>query len=82
MANRNYSREIPKLNTQVNVVTVGYICIDYYSRPLSEICAEIDTYIGWATEFEKTGLGIRGILLDETPNYYTVERAEYLNALH
>lgn len=81
MANRDYSREIPKLNAQANVVTVGYIRIDYCSRPLSEVCAEIDTYAGWATEFEKTGLGVGGILLDETPNHYTVERAEYLDAL-
>ncbi|KAH8787744.1 cell surface protein [Hyaloscypha finlandica] len=81
VANRDYSREIPKLNAHVNVVTVGYIRIDYCKRPLSEVCIEIDTYAGWATEYEKTGLGVRGILLDETPNHYTAERAEYLDAV-
>jgi hypothetical protein len=81
VANRDYSREIPRLNAHANVVTVGYIRIDYCKRPLSEVCIEIDTYAGWATEYEKTGLGVGGILLDETPNHYTAERAEYLDAV-
>jgi hypothetical protein len=81
VANKDYTREIPKLNAYANVVTVGYIRIDYCRRPLSEVCAEIDTYAGWATEYEKTGLGVEGILLDETPNHYTAERAEYLDAV-
>jgi hypothetical protein len=81
VANRDYSREIPKLNAHANVVTVGYIRIDYCKRPLSKVCIEIDTYAGWATEYEKTGLGVGGILLDETPNHYTAERAEYLDAV-
>jgi hypothetical protein len=81
VANRDYSREIPKLNAHANVVTAGYIRIDYCKRPLSEVCIEIDTYASWATEYEKTGLGVGGILLDETPNHYTAERAEYLDAV-
>jgi hypothetical protein len=81
VANKDYTREIPKLNAYANVVTVGYIRIDYCRRQLSEVCAEIDTYAGWATKYEKTGLGVGGILLDETPNHYTAERAEYLEAL-
>jgi Spherulation-specific family 4 len=81
VANKDYTREIPKLNAYANVVTVGYIRIDYCRRPLSEVCAEIDTYAGWAAEYEKTGLGVGGILLDETPNHYTAQRAEYLDAV-
>lgn len=81
VANKDYTREIPKLNAYANVVTVGYIRIDYCRRPLSEVCAEIDTYAAWAAEYEKTGLGVGGILLDETPNHYTAQRAEYLDAV-
>jgi Spherulation-specific family 4 len=82
VANRDYSREIPKLNVHANVVTVGYIRVDYCKRPLSEVYAEIDTYAGWSAEYEKTGLGVGGIFIDETPNHYTAERAEYLDAMH
>lgn len=76
----DYVREVPKLNSYANVVTVGYIRIDYCKKPLSELYAEIDTYAGWVTDHDKPGLGVKGIFLDETPNHYSAERAEYLDA--
>jgi len=78
----NYAREVPKLNAHANVCTVGYIRIHYCNKPLSDVYKEVDTYAGWAKDYEKTGLGVRGILVDETPNHYSSERAEYLDALH
>jgi hypothetical protein len=60
---------------------VGYVRIHYCDRPLSEVYEEIDTYAGWAKDYESSGLGVKGILLDETPNHYTVERAKYLDAV-
>lgn len=78
----NYAREVPKLNAQANVYTVGYVRIDYCKKPLSEVYEEVETYASWAKDYERTGLGVRGILVDETPNHYSVDAASYLNALH
>jgi len=61
---------------------VGYVRIDYCKKPLSEVYEEIEAYAGWAKDYETSGLGVGGILLDETPNHYTSERAEYLDAVH
>lgn len=76
----NYAREVPRLNAAPNVVTVGYVKIDYCHRPLSEVCAEVDTYASWASQ-DPPGLGLGGIMVDETPNHYSDERADYLDAL-
>jgi hypothetical protein len=80
----DYVREVPKLNVHANVSTVGYVRIDYCKKPLNEVYEEIEAYAGWAksTDYEKSRLGVGGILLDETPNHYTPERAEYLDAVH
>jgi Spherulation-specific family 4 len=75
----DYVREVPKLNAYANVVTVGYVRIDYCRKPLSEACDEIETYAGWTNE--NPALGLKGVLLDETPNHYSADRAGYLNAL-
>ncbi len=79
---KDYVREVPKLNVHANVRTVGYVRIDYCKKPLSEVYEEIEAYAGWAKDYETSGLGVGGILLDETPNHYTSERAEYLDAVH
>jgi hypothetical protein len=81
LPSHDYVREVPKLNTQANVVTVGYIRIDYCRKPLTEVFEEIDTYAGWASASENPLLYVEGILVDETPNHYSPERAEYLEAL-
>ena len=79
MPSHDYLREIPKLNASANVSTVGYVRIGYCNKPLSEVYEEIDTYAGWAGHDES--LGVKGILLDETPNHYSTSCAEYLDAL-
>ena len=79
---KDYVREVPKLNVSANVYTVGYVRIDYCKRPLSEVYEEIETYAGWAKDYETSHLGVKGIFLDETPNHHSQERAEYLDAVH
>jgi hypothetical protein len=81
LPSHDYVREVPKLNTQANVVTAGYIRIDYCRKPLTEVFEEIDIYAGWASASENPLLYVEGILVDETPNHYSPERAEYLEAL-
>jgi hypothetical protein len=75
--NKDYAREVPKLNAFPNVYTVGYIRIHYCDKPLEDAYEEIDRYASWSAS---EGLGLAGILLDETPNHYSEEREEYLRA--
>ncbi|KAJ5999458.1 hypothetical protein N7451_007268 [Penicillium sp. IBT 35674x] len=77
----NYAREVPRLNGYPNVYTVGYIRIDYCKKPHSEAYAEIEQYAGWSAQYDSTKLGVRGIFVDETPNHYSSDRAEYLREL-
>lgn len=78
---KDYVREVPKLNAYPNVSTVGYVRIHYCQKPLSEVFAEIERYAGWTKDHEIPGLGVEGILLDETPNHYSEQRAQYLEAV-
>jgi hypothetical protein len=82
LPSHDYVREVPKLNVNTNVYTVGYVRIHYCDKPLSDVYEEIDTYAGWAKDYESSGLGVKGILLDETPNHYSADRAKYLDAVH
>lgn len=75
--NKDYAREVPKLNAFPNVYTVGYIRIHYCDKPLEKVYQEIDRYASWSA---CDGLGLGGILLDETPNHYSEAREEYLRA--
>ncbi|KKY22815.1 putative cell surface protein [Phaeomoniella chlamydospora] len=81
LPSHDYVREVPKLNAHPNVTTVGYIKIDYCKRPLSETFEEIETYAGWAKQHEHSGLFVEGIFVDETPNHYSTDRAQYLDAV-
>ncbi|KAL4971572.1 Spherulation-specific family 4 [Aspergillus desertorum] len=77
----NYSQQIPRLNAYRNVLTIGYIRIDYCRKPLQGALAEIARYASWSEDYETTGLGVRGIFVDETPNHYSSQREEYLNSI-
>jgi len=74
----DYCREIPKITAFSNVTAIGYVRIDYCKKPLSEVFAEIETYAAWNRE---PGLVLKGIFVDETPNHYSAERVEYLDAI-
>lgn len=79
LPSHDYIREVPKLNEHDNVTTVGYVLINYCRRPLDDVFNDIDTYAGWVNE--NSTLGLKGILVDETPNHYTKARAAYLEAV-
>ena len=76
----DYLREIPKLNKYPNVQTVGYIKIDWCRRPLSGTFSDIETYAGWSLS-GWLGTYVEGVFVDETPNHFSEERAEYLHAV-
>jgi hypothetical protein len=69
-----YAMEIPRLNAWPNVITVGYVRIDYCKRDLVEVFRDVTKYSGWAD-------GVQGIFLDETPNVYTASMATYLDGV-
>ncbi|KAG9234923.1 Spherulation-specific family 4 [Amylocarpus encephaloides] len=81
MPDDHYSREIPKLNCQPNVCTVGYVRVDYCRRDMREVCQQIATYAGWSKDFPRSGLGVHGIFFDETPNLYSDNVASYLDSV-
>ncbi|KAL4902076.1 hypothetical protein BDW74DRAFT_181238 [Aspergillus multicolor] len=74
----SYARQLPRLNAYRNVIAIGYIRIDYCRKALPEALAEIDRYASWSENYESTGLAVRGIFVDETPNHHSSERAMYL----
>lgn len=77
---RDYVREISKLTKQSNVCAVGYILVDYCKKPVREVLEEIKTYADWAKH--DSALGMRGILLDATPNHYRPEFEKYLDEVN
>ncbi|KAE8370990.1 Spherulation-specific family 4-domain-containing protein, partial [Aspergillus bertholletiae] len=77
----NYVREVARLNQYTNVVTVGYIAINYCKKPLQEALDEVQTYATWSEDYVRTGLGVGGIFLDETPNLSSPAAVEYLASL-
>ncbi|KAJ4351782.1 uncharacterized protein N0V89_007125 [Didymosphaeria variabile] len=79
--NADYIREIPKLNAQPNVRTVGYVSTAYCKRTIEEVFTDIDRYATWAVEDGVLDLGINGIFFDETPNIFTNEVKDYLGAI-
>jgi spherulation-specific family 4 protein len=76
----NYFREIQKLNAKSNVCTIGYVRVNYCRRNLEEVWQDVAKYGGWVTT-SASSLGVHGIFIDETPNLYDVEQAEYLDKL-
>ncbi|KAF1992691.1 hypothetical protein P154DRAFT_625923 [Amniculicola lignicola CBS 123094] len=79
--NPDYVRDIPKLNAQANVKTVGYVRIDYGRKPIEEVFEDIKKYGEWSKDFETTGLGVEGVFFDETPNKYSEGNKAYLDAM-
>lgn len=79
---KDYAREVPRLNAFPNVHAVGYVRVDYCRKPLADACAEIDRYARWRRHPDAPpGLHVEGIYVDETPNHYSPEAAQYLDHL-
>ncbi|KAF2837344.1 hypothetical protein M501DRAFT_202568 [Patellaria atrata CBS 101060] len=74
-----YLTEIPKLNQHNNIQALGYVAVDYGTKDIDDILAEIDTYGGWAAA--DSALAMKGIFLDETPNKPNIEHGEYMQRI-
>ncbi|KAF2788862.1 hypothetical protein K505DRAFT_285346 [Melanomma pulvis-pyrius CBS 109.77] len=79
--NADYVREIPKLNAQHNVQTLGYVATNYCQRPMADVLGDVATYAGWSKSFETSGLGVQGIFFDETPNLFSEQVKIYLDTI-
>ncbi|KAF2129325.1 hypothetical protein P153DRAFT_396608 [Dothidotthia symphoricarpi CBS 119687] len=79
--NEDYVREIPRLNAQPNVTTVGYVKADYCRRAVEDISQDVDTYAIRATDRNYPGLEMNGIFVDETPNLYSNTTKAHLDAI-
>ncbi|QDS78008.1 hypothetical protein FKW77_002518 [Venturia effusa] len=78
LADSNYIREVARLNSIQNVCTIGYVKVDYCRRDLEEVYRDIETFSQWSEDYEKTGLGVHGIFLDEAPNAHSDHIGPYL----
>jgi len=76
-----YSQEIPRLNSQPNVRTVGYVRTNYCNRDLAEVLADVNRYAGWSKGYAESDLAVHGIFLDETSNQYSANVSEYLHTV-
>lgn len=54
--------------------------VSYCKRHLGDVCEDVRKYAGWS-KYGRGELGLKGIFVDETPNEYTVEGKEYLDAV-
>ncbi|GAB7365321.1 hypothetical protein MBLNU230_g6402t1 [Neophaeotheca triangularis] len=79
--NEDYVREIPKLNEQPNVLTLGYVRTEYCKRDLQETCRDIQTYGTWSQDEETPGCYVQGIFFDETPNEASDHCAGFLEVV-
>lgn len=75
-----YSQELPKLNKQKNVTTVGYVRLQYCKRSLEQVYEDVAIYAGWAKD-QASGIYVEGIFLDEAPNEWSDHVGKYLNDL-
>ena len=76
----NYTREIPRLNAQPNVRTIGYVRTNYCMRSYEEASQDVATYGGW-WKHHNDGVYVEGIFFDETPDQVSEAAAAYLDKL-
>jgi len=75
-----YAQELPKLNKQKNVTTVGYVRLQYCKRSLEQVYEDVAIYAGWAKN-QAAGIYVEGIFLDEAPNEWSDRVGKYLDDL-
>lgn len=75
-----YSQELPKLNKQKNVTTVGYVRLQYCKRSLEQVYEDVAIYAGWSKN-QASGIYVQGVFLDEAPNVWSEHVGKYLNDL-
>jgi hypothetical protein len=78
--NSDFIPQIKKLNGYSTVETIGYVRTGYQTRNISDVLADVQTYVGWAKN--DTGLMMNGIFFDEVTNAFTPSNAQYLQTIN
>lgn len=92
LPDKHYIHEVPRLNNFKNVTTIGYVRLDYGRRPIEEVEQDVRKYAHWQTgstdeeghkgpRSSSLDQAVRGIFLDEVPNVWSDDAAEYLNSI-
>ncbi|RKF61922.1 Spherulin-4 [Erysiphe neolycopersici] len=82
LPDHNYKREILRLNSYVNVKTVGYVSTNWAQRELRFALSDVAIYSNWSKyPSSAPGLGVKGIFLDETVTQYNNSGAFFLGEL-
>jgi hypothetical protein len=68
---------LAQLNTYPNVHTLGYVHVDWCSRSLSDVQAEVNTYANWKSYTAKD-IHVSGIFFDEAPADYSASSFSYM----
>ena len=76
----NYDPEIRKLNSYLNVQTIGYVRTGYATRNISDVISEVNTYAGWYSKSPE--LAMHGIFFDESPHEYVAEAVPFMQTVN
>jgi hypothetical protein len=73
----DYARELSRLRTQKNVKSIGYVRTGWATRNITDVYADVSTYVSWAGN--SSDYQLDGIFFDEAPNNYSAETVTYVN---
>jgi hypothetical protein len=76
LPDREFTREITRLNRYPNVRTIGYVAVDYGKKPPEKALADMDKYASWPTL--NPNLAMQGIFLDESPQLADASNTTYM----
>jgi hypothetical protein len=76
LPDREFTREITRLNQYPNVRTIGYVAVDYGKKPPEKALADMDKYASWPTL--NPNLAMQGIFLDESPQLADAANTTYM----
>jgi len=84
LSDPNFIRELPKLNSYSNVVTIGYVLTEWATRDINDVYDDVDTYASFATTPNPNNNGtfaLNGIFFDQTPNGYTAAAVTFMQTI-
>jgi Spherulation-specific family 4 len=84
LSDPNFIREIPRLNSYSNVVTIGYVLTEWATRDITDVFDDVDTYASFATTPNPNNdgtFGLNGIFFDQAPNGYTTAAVQFMQTI-
>ncbi|KAH6719284.1 Spherulation-specific family 4 [Leptodontidium sp. MPI-SDFR-AT-0119] len=75
---KNYEVALDGLNNFTNVITLGYVPINWIHRDLINVLADISCYAAWPSH-TNPNIAVQGIFFDETTSSLTEETWAYMS---